>query len=277
MAHIHPTAVISGDVQLADDVVVGPYCVLAGRVRVGPSCTLVSHVHLHGPLWMGKANICYPGVCLGFAPQDLKFDSSKDGAGLVIGDGNTFREHCTIHRATKEDRPTTVGNRNYWMANSHAGHDVQVGSDCILANGTLLAGHVQVGDRVVFGGACVVHQFVRIGRGCMISGLVGTGGDLCPFFTLTGINVAGSLNLVGMRRAGMSRDDIDAARWCYRIICRSGLMPKQAIERLRERENLPMVREYIDFLSSAKRYVATRRGRRVGGTVGSSADDSSDA
>lgn len=263
MPHIHPTAILSGDVQMAEDVVIGPYCVLAGRIRLGPGTTLVSSVHLHGPLEMGSGNVCYPGVCLGFAPQDLKFDPASEGAGLAIGDRNVFREHVTIHRATKPDRPTLVGDRNYWMANTHAGHDARIGNDCIFGNGTLLAGHVEVGDRAVFGGNSTVHQFVRIGRGCLISGLTGLGGDLCPFFTLTAINFAGSINVIGMRRAGMSRDDIDAVRWCYRILCRRGLTPKQALPILRERIDQPMVAEMVAFIESSKRQIVVRRGRGV--------------
>lgn len=263
MPHIHPSAVLSGDIQLAEDVVIGPYSTLAGRIRIGPGCQLVSHVHLHGPLEMGSGNVCYPGVCLGFAPQDFKFDAQSEGAGLRIGDRNVFREHVTIHRATRPDRPTTIGHRNFWMVNSHAGHDCTIGDDCVFANGTLLAGHVEVGDRAVFGGNSTVHQHVRIGRGCLISGLTGLGGDLCPFFTLTGINFAGSINAIGMRRAGLARSDIDAVRWCYRILCRRGLVPKQAIPILRERIGEPMVAEIVAFLEQSKRQIVVRRGRSV--------------
>lgn len=264
MAHVHPTAVITGDVQLADEVVVGPYCVLAGRIRIGPGTQLVSHVHLHGPLWLGANNVCYPGSCLGFAPQDLKFDSSKEGAGTCVGDANIFREHVTIHRATREDRPTGIGHRNYWMVGSHAGHDVQVGSDCLIANGVMFGGHAAVGDRVVVGGNVGVHQFVRIGRGAMVGGGAGLSLDLCPFFMLPETNKASSVNVVGMRRAGMSRQDIDTVRWCHRVICRMSLIRSTLLETLGERGSSPLVREYIEFVATAKRGLATRRGRRIG-------------
>lgn len=260
MPHVHPTAVLTGEIQLADDVVIGPGCTLTGRIGIGPGTTLVASAHLQGPLRIGERNVLYPGSCIGFAPQDLKFDPASDGAGTVIGDGNTFRENVSIHRATRE-RPTTVGNRNYFMAGAHAAHDVRVGDDNILANGTLLGGFAEVADRVVFGGNAAVHQFVRIGRGSMLSGLVGTGYDLCPFFTLFGINQVGGVNVIGMRRAGHPRAEIDAVRWCFRILVRSGLPPKAAVERLEERGSEPIVREMIDFVRSSKRGICTGRGR----------------
>jgi len=260
MAHIHPTAIVSGEVQVAEDAVIGPGCTVVGKVRIGPGNTLVSNAHLHGPLWVGERNVFYPGACIGFAPQDLKFDPAHEGAGTVVGDRNTFRENVTIHRATG-GQPTTIGHRNYFMAGSHAAHDVRVGNDNILANGTLLAGFVDIADRVIFGGNSVVHQFVRVGRGAMLSGLVGTGLDICPFFTLFGINQVGGVNAVGMRRAGHPREEIDAVRWCYRILVRSGEPPKRAVERLRERGDEPIVREMIDFVASSKRGICTGRGR----------------
>jgi UDP-N-acetylglucosamine acyltransferase len=261
MPHVHPSAVLSGDIQLADDVVIGPHCVLAGTIRIGPGTTLIAGVHLHGPLWIGARNVCYPGVCLGFAPQDLKFDPSKHGAGLVVGDGNTFREHVTISRATKEDAPTTIGNDNYWMAGSHAGHDARVGNNCIMGNGVAFGGHSVVGDRVVFGGLSAIHQFARVGRLCMLSGLAGLSSDLPPFCLLTGINTLSGLNLVGMRRAGIPRDAIDHVRWAFRTLWRRGTSPKKTVHDLAERAHVPEVKEIMDFVLSAKRPIVDRLGR----------------
>lgn len=260
MPHIHPTAVIHGDVQLADDVVVGPFCVLTGTIRIGPSTTLVSGVHLNGPLWMGARNVCYPGVCIGFAPQDLSFTPSTDGAGVVIGDGNTFREHVTIHRATKE-RPTTVGNDNYWMANSHAGHDCVIGNNNTIANAVAFGGHVHVADRVVVGGGTVIHQFVRIGRNAMLSGGSGSSGDIPPFFMLSDVNTTPGLNTIGLRRAGFSRPTIDHLRWAFRTLFSDGATPKQNVHKLREREHVPEVKEVMDFILAGKRSIVDRVGR----------------
>lgn len=235
---------------------IGPHCVLdaaIGPITVGRGCRLIASVHLCGPLTLGERNMLYPCVAVGLSPQDLKWDAATPGAGVVIGSGNTFREGVTIHRATSHETPTTIGDSNYWMANSHAGHDCRIASNCIFANGTLLAGHVQVGDRVITGGNVTVHQFCRIGSGAMLSGTMGMSMDLPPRFMLTGGNIAGSLNLVGMRRCGMTREQIDTVRWVHRTLYRTGISPKAGLEDLRERQSDSLVREYIDFIESSKR------------------------
>jgi UDP-N-acetylglucosamine acyltransferase len=252
-AQIHPTAILEGDVRIGDDCVIGPFCVIRGSVSIGAGTRLLGNVYLQGPLTLGERNKVYPFCSLGFSPQDLKWDPNTPGAGLVVGSGNTFREGVTIHRATSHETPTTIGDNNYWMANTHAGHDCRIGSNCIFANGTLFAGHVQVGDRVITGGNVTVHQFCRVGFGAMLSGTMGMSMDLPPRFMLTGGNIAGSLNLIGMRRSGMSREQIDTVRWVHRTLYRAGISPRAALEDLRERNADPLVREYIDFIESSKR------------------------
>lgn len=257
---------IVGDAQLADDVEIGPNCVLFGSITLGAGTILIANATLHGPLTMGERNIVYPAAAIGFAPQDLGFDHDAPGSGCVIGDRNTFREGVTIHRG-KTERPTRIGNDNYWMASSHAGHDAQIGNHCILANSTLLAGHVEVGDRVISGGNVSIHQFVRLGRGSFVSGSMATSLDVPPYFMVTGDNIAGSLNLVGMRRSGMTREQIDSVRWIYRVLMRSGLPPRAALVQLRERAGDPLVDEYIRFVETAKRPIIHGTGRAARGSV----------
>jgi UDP-N-acetylglucosamine acyltransferase len=216
---------------------------------------------------MGPGNVVYPFACLGFAPQHAKFDPATHGPGLQIGHSNTFREHVTVHRAFTNEGPTTIGDRNTFMVNSHVGHDCRVGNDVVLVNAALLGGHVVVSDRVIVGGATAVHQFVRVGRGSMLSGGVATSVDVPPFFMLTGINVCGSLNLIGMRRSGMSHQQIDDVRWVYRTVCRQGLGLRSAIEVLRQRAERPLVAEYIAFLDASTRGVGTGRARIIRGAT----------
>jgi UDP-N-acetylglucosamine acyltransferase len=173
MPTVHPTSLLDGAVELGEDVTIGPSCVLTGPIRIGRGTRLIGHAYLQGPLELGADNVVYPFVCLGFAPQHLRFDPRTPGQGLTVGDGNTFREHVTIHRAFAEEHPTTIGNRNYFMGGTHAGHDCRVGDECVLVNGALLGGHVTLQDAVTVGGGTVVHQFVRIGRGAMLSGSMG--------------------------------------------------------------------------------------------------------
>lgn len=268
MPTIHPTAILEGDIDLADDVVIGPNCVLTGTtgpVKVGAGTTLIGNVYLHGPLTMGSGNVVYPFACLGFAPQHVKYDPQKPGMGLTIGDGNTFREGVTIHRAFVEDRPTTIGSRNYFMAGSHVGHDCRVGNDCTFVNNALLGGHVEVGDKVTIGGNAAIHQHVRVGRGVMVSGLAGPTLDVPPYFMVTEVNRVGGLNLVGLRRGGFSHDEIDDVRWVYRVLYRSGRTIKNALADLQERRDRPIVAEYIAFIEASRRGICTARGRRRSG------------
>jgi UDP-N-acetylglucosamine acyltransferase len=257
MATVHPTAILTGDMALADGVDIGAYAVIdgtLGRVAIGAGTRILHRASLQGPLQLGERNTVYPGTTLGYPPQDLGFDPGKAGAGCVIGHGNTFREMVTVHRA-KTDQPTRIGDRNYFMVGTHIAHDCVVGNQCIFANGAMLGGHVEIGDGVIFGGLTCAHQFVRIGRGAFLGGITGLSTDLPPFFMLTGINVAGSLNLIGMRRSGMKRADIDTVRWIFDVVQKSKLSKTNMLAILAERAGEPLVDEYIQFIRSAKRAI----------------------
>ncbi|MHC4768978.1 MAG: acyl-ACP--UDP-N-acetylglucosamine O-acyltransferase, partial [Planctomycetota bacterium] len=143
--------------------------------------------------------------------------------------------------------------------NAHAGHDTHIADHCVLANGVLLAGHVIIDDHVTIGGNTTIHQHCRIGRGAMLSGSVATTFDLAPFFMLTGINVVGSLNVIGMRRQGLPREQVEDIRWVYKTLYRRGLPSSTALEALRERADRPMVAEYIAFIEASRRGVGTGR------------------
>jgi UDP-N-acetylglucosamine acyltransferase len=260
MPEVHPTAIVDREVDLADDVVVGPHSVLQGPVQVGAGTRLIGNVYLTGPLRLGQGNLVYPFVTLGFAPQDFKWDPALPGAGLEIGDGNVFRESATVHRATSDETPTRIGDRSYWMVNSHAGHDCQVGNDCVFANGALLGGSVQVGDGAIVGGNAAIHQFCRVGRGALLSGAMGLSKDLPPFFMLTGGNLAGSLNVVGMRRSGMPGDQIDDVKWVFKVLYRRGLSFKQALDEIRNRSERPLVAELLEFFESSERGIVAGKG-----------------
>ncbi len=253
---IHPSASIVGDVTLGDGVVVGPHCMIDGTlgpVIVGRGTELIGHIYLYGPLTIGEENSIYPFAAIGFAPQSRDFDRRVAGQGLVIGDRNVFREGTSIHRAMTDEGPTTVGSNNYFMAYTHAGHDARIGSRCTFANGSLMAGHVIVDDGVTVGGNATIHQFCHVGRGAMLSGSMGLTRDVPPYFMLTGSNVVGSLNIVGMRRQGLTSDQIDDVRWVYRTLYRRKLTPAGRLEALQERADRPLVAEYIEFLRTMKR------------------------
>ncbi len=266
MAEVHPTAIVDPEAELSEDVRVGPFTVIGPGVRIGAGTRILGQCWLEGPTRIGQENVLYPGVRLGTPPQSISRDPAIPGPGLVIGDRNVFREGVTIHRAMMDDGPTRVGDGNYLMTNSHLGHDVVLGDRCILASGVVIGGHASLGDRVNIGGNTAVHQFVRIGDGAMLSGVSGTSLDVPPWFMVTAINICGSLNLVGMRRSGMARADIDRVRWVFRQVSLGGTRAG-LIRRLESRSDEAMIATYLKWFSAAVRGWCTTRGRKSRGTA----------
>jgi len=259
-ARIHPTAVVSPEAELADAVEVGPFGVIEGRVRIGRGCVLRPYVHLCGPLTMGAGNVVYSGCVLGERPQHLRYNNEPTS--LEIGDRNTIREHVTIHRGTAQARATRIGSDNFLMAHSHVAHDCQIGNRCILANGALLGGHCTLADNAYVSGNSAVHQFVRIGRLAMLSGCSATTKDIPPFLIQQGIDNVAGINVVGMRRAGLSSEQINAVRSAFRILFRDGLVLPAALAKLeRELGHVDVVAEMVAFLRETPRGINPMRSR----------------
>jgi UDP-N-acetylglucosamine acyltransferase len=257
---IHPTAVVSAEADLADDVQIGPYVVVEGRVRLGPGCVVRPFAHLCGPLTMGRANTVYSGAVLGERPQHLKYND--EATSLEIGDGNVFREHVTVHRGTTQSWKTLIGSHNFFMANSHVAHDCRIGDHCILANGALVGGHCTIGDNVYLSGNCAVHQFVRIGRLALLSGCSATTKDIPPFVIQQDIDTVVGVNVVGMRRAGLTGSQIDAVRHAFRLLFREALVLPAALARIEhEVGNVDVVAELLAFLRQSKRGINPMRSR----------------
>jgi UDP-N-acetylglucosamine acyltransferase len=259
-ARIHPSAIVAPEADLADDVQVGPFVVIEGAVRVGRGCVLRPGVHLIGPLTMGCHNIVFSHAVLGEAPQHLKY--SGEPTRLEIGDHNVFREHVTIHRGTTASWVTRIGSHNFLMANSHIGHDSQVGDHCILANGALVAGHCTLENNVYLSGNSAVHQFVRVGRLALLSGLSGSTKDIPPFIIQHRINAVAGVNVVGMRRAGIPTAHIDAVRGAFHILYREEHVLPQALLRIeRELGHVPEVAEMVAFIRTSARGIPVHTNR----------------
>jgi UDP-N-acetylglucosamine acyltransferase len=249
---IHPTAIVSPEVSLDDGVRVGPYCVFEGAVTVGPECDFGAYVHLIGPLTIGRGNKIGSGSVIGSDPQHLGYKGQPTRT--EIGDFNMFREHVTVHRGSHVDHVTTIGNRNYFMAHSHVAHDCRIGDDCILANGALMGGHCQLQDRVFMSGNTALHQFVRMGRLSLLTGLEGVSKDVVPFMTVKNRFTVLGVNVIGMRRAGMSASDVATARRAFHILYRSDIFLRPAIEFLeRELGAHPVAAEMLKFIHESKR------------------------
>ncbi len=272
MADVHKTAIVRGDVDLADDVHVGPWCVIDGTlgpVRVGAGTRMLGNDWLYGPLMVAAGNTIYPFCCLGFAPQSVECDPSNPGGGLTIGNHNIMREHFTAHRAVTDQGPTTIGNHNYFMSDTHVGHDCRVTNHCTIAQGAVIGGHVTIYEHATIGGAAAIHQSSQIGRGAMVGGGLPSPRDVPPFFTLTAKDVIGCINFIGVRRQKLAKDVVEDIRWAYRTLYRRRLPPSQALAQLKTRADRPMIAEYVEFIAKSKRglsagSVPSRRGAASG-------------
>lgn len=249
---IHPTAIISPEAELADNVRIGPYVVIDGPVRLGPDCIIHSHALLCGQVTLGRGNQVFSGAVLGEQPQHKGY--RNEPTSLEIGDNNTFREQVTIHRGTGQAGVTRIGHNNLFMANSHVAHDCVVGNNCIITNGALLGGHCVLEDNVYLSGNCAVHQFVRIGRLALLCGCSATNKDIPPFVIQRGFESILGINIVGMRRAGLSGAQIHAVGQAFRILFHQDLIMSAAISRMEEKlGTVDVVQEMIQFLKNTPR------------------------
>lgn len=254
-ARVHPSAVLGPEVKLSDGVEIGPFCFLDGTIRIGAGTRLISHVAILGTTEIGESNVLHPGVVIGDEPQDLAYSGGPRA--VRIGNRNVFREGTTIHRGSERGEITIIGDDNFFMQNSHAAHDCRVGNSSIIAGGALLAGWVEVGDRVLVSGNCVVHQYTRIGRLAMMRGLSRTSRDIPPFCIMDGTHTLRAINAIGLRRAGFKADQIRALRAAFTAIFGRRQNLKLALERvLSQRPLSAEVQEMIDFIRASRRGVA---------------------
>ncbi len=249
---VHPTAVIDPDATLAPDVQVGAYAIIDGAVEIGPECVIEAHACLCGPLTMGAENFVGHGAILGKSPQHRAYRGEPTS--VRIGDRNVFREYVTVHRGTVEGGGvTSIGDRNMFMVASHLGHDVQVGSDCTVVNNAQLGGHVVLHDGCLISSQTGIQQRVRVGRLAMLGGMGSTTKDIPPFVLQQGQNCVTGLNLIGMRRAGLSAESIDAMRRAFRLLYRAGLAQSAALEQIESGVgHVSEVAEFLTFIRESK-------------------------
>jgi UDP-N-acetylglucosamine acyltransferase len=214
-------AEVSPQAELADNVEIGPFCVVGPHVRIGSGTRLDSHVVITGHVTIGERNRFLPHTVIGAEPQDIGY---RDAATRVeIGDDNFFREGVTVNRgAEKEDHVTRIGNKNLLMANSHVAHNCHIFNNVILVNGVLLGGHVHVHDGAIISGNSVVHHFSTLGRLSFVSGGCRVPHDIPPFMLAAGSDnpTIKTINIVGMRRNGLSDDTIRSIKQAYRLLFR---------------------------------------------------------
>ncbi len=250
---IHPTAIIHPDAEIADDVEIGPYTCIAGTVKIGPRTYVGPRVTIEGHTTIGAENEIFTGAVIGSRTQDKKY---KGGTSfLKIGDRNKIREYVTINPGTKEGTETSIGDDNLLMAYSHVAHDCIIKNHTVIANSGTLAGHVVVEDRAIIGGLSAVHQFVRIGKLALIGGCSKVVQDVPPFMIADGhpARVFG-INVVGLQRAGFSKEERTLIRKAFKTIFRSGIILKNALANLEsDHPASPSLATLLDFLKASER------------------------
>lgn len=252
-SRIHPTAIVDPGAEIGGDTVIGPYCIVEAGVVLGENCELQSHVTISGPVRIGARNRFYTHCSIGNQSQDLKY--AGEPTHLEIGEDNSFREFVTAHRGTSPGGVTRIGSRGSFLAYTHIAHDCTVGDSVIFSNNGTLAGHVEVGNHAVIGGLTAVHQFCRIGRLALTGGCTKIVQDVPPYMIADGNPaVVRGINRVGMERHGFPDATMKQIKEAFRLIYRSKLNVKQAIEEIRNSiPPTPEIEELVEFLSSSQR------------------------
>jgi UDP-N-acetylglucosamine acyltransferase len=254
---IHPSSIVADSAKIGQNVEIGPFCYIGDNVIIGDNCRLVSHVVIKGHTTIGKNNEFFQFCSIGEDCQDKKYAGEETY--LEIGDDNVFRESCTIHRGTTQDKSITkIGSRNLLMVNTHLAHDCMVGDDNIFANNATVAGHVHVGDFVILGGMTAVHQFCHIGSHAFTGGGAIVLRDIPPYVMFSGLkHVPQGINSEGLKRRGFSSEDVSAVKKAYKILYRQGNTFDDAIEKIADlSSNEPAVKVMSDFLATANRGIA---------------------
>jgi UDP-N-acetylglucosamine acyltransferase len=253
MARIDPTARVEDGAVIGEGSQIGPYCVIGPHAAIGENCTLISHVQVMGHTSIGANCVISSFVALGGAPQDLSYRGEPTQ--LAIGAGCTIREGVTMNVGTmKGGGLTRVGERGFFMNNSHVGHDCIVGNDVIFATSATLGGHCEIGDHVYIGGLSAVHQFTRIGPQVMVGGLSGVRGDVIPFGLVNGqYAVLEGLNIIGMKRRNFTRARLASVRAFYQKLFHG---PGIFAERLARVQALagddPAIAQILSFIADGK-------------------------
>ena len=257
---IHPAAIVHPTAELDSAVEIGPYAIVGKNVKIGRGTTVGPHVVIHENTTIGRECRLFQFCSVGADPQDITYKGEPTET--IIGDRNVIREFVTIHRGTTKDRGKTIcGNDNYLMAYVHIAHDCVVGNNIIMANAATLGGHVVIEDHAVIGGIVGIHQYVRVGAYAFIGGFSKITKDIPPYVMAVGGRAClRGLNVVGLRRHGFSRKDIEQIRYAYRRLFNSSLPLREAVERLKE--ELPdsvHAKRFIEFIESSQRGVTKQK------------------
>jgi len=249
---IHPSAIVDPKAEIGTDVEIGPYAVIAGNVTIGAGSRIESHAVIDGEVIIDAGNVVGHAAIIGAPPQDLSY-SAERRTKVEIGAENVIREHCTVHRGSADGSTTKMGNKNFLMAGAHVGHNCKIGDKVIIANNCLLGGHVRVDDGAFLGGGCVFHQHMHVGRLAIAQGASAFSKDIPPFVIAAERNLVFGLNIVGLRRAGLSSQDRNEIKNAFKLIYSSGLNISQALKKSETMKLGTAAREFLDFIANAKK------------------------
>ena len=278
---IHPTAIVDPSAKIAEDVNIGPFCIIESDTVIESGCDIAARVSIKSGVYMGANCKVHENAVIGNIGQHV---CPPGPPGKVrIGSNNTFREFCTVHRSIKEDGFTEIGDGNYFMANTHIAHDCIIGNNNIVANNVMFGGHVHVGDRAFVSGGVAVHQFCSIGSYAMVGGQSHITQDVPPFVMVDGLTskVVG-INRVGLRRSGFTTAQISRFKDIYKVVYRQGLTWKEVLETLRTQYNQGEEALVYEMLSVSIRGIVQARTQpslkvNAGDLSQDSADDSAAA
>lgn len=272
-SEIHPTAIVDPRAALGPDIRIGAYSVIGEEVSLGAGTEIGHHVVLEGLVEIGDRCRVGHGSVIGSPPQDLKYREGTP-SGVRIGNDTVIREHVTIHRSAREHGRTEIGDGNLIMASSHIAHDCRLGNHIVVINYAGLTGHVEVEDFAVIGGLTGIHQFARVGAYAYIGGCAKVVQDVPPCVIVDGNPAtARSVNVVGLRRNGIGPEIRQALQRAFRILYRSGLSPRSALERIRaEIPPSAVIDHLVLFIESSRRGICGPA-RRDGAEVSGEGDD----
>lgn len=258
---IHPTAIIGDGAQIAGDVEIGAYAVIEGGVRIAEGSKIEAHARLCRGAVIGKNCSIGSFTIIAGIPQDLHFDASIESF-TEIGDGTIVREGATIHRATRPGGSTVVGRNCFIMATTHIGHDVQIAENCIQGCFSAIAGFSVIERDVFISGGVLIHQKIRVGQGCMLSGNSAFSLDVPPFVNGLLRNTVSGLNILGMKRRGFSADEINDAKAMYHLTYATNSAKKNAMEALKSGAAKTCAGKiFLEFFAAEGRHYATPRNR----------------
>ena len=250
---IHKTAIVDSKAKISDKVEIGPYSIIGPEVEIGEKTVLHSHVNIIGNTKIGEGNQIYPFSSIGTPPQDLKYKGEKNS--IVIGNNNKFREYVNINPGTEQGGGVTrIGDNNLFMVYCHVAHDCIISNNIVLANNVQVGGHVTIEKNAIVGGSCAIHQFSRIGESAMIGGMTGVLSDVIPFgLSMGNRNNLTGLNLIGLRRAKISNENIKKIQLAYKNIFKTESFRDNIDDLTPDLKNNEFIKKILNFINSDKK------------------------